>query len=372
MNRPNWTRLYKPGKKRVCASTARRPTDHSHYDGQKSHFRIDLGMEFVNHFLNINQDAFITARATLDDLIKRFGADGREVAEWLKAQDQVFANRMVIGRESIPLAAENDWPQIIKVHRDYQIACAYFYSGQYAKAEELFKKIAADKTSPWQAIAPYLRARALIRHATVDSFIGMVDEASLLAAENLLREIIAAPAGGNMHAPARRLLGYLYGQLRPQARMIELGRSLCRPGSGGDYRQDLEDYLQFFNRYGEFFRGESVSRIHMETVCQADDLSDWIWVMKNEDQAAAAAHALAKWQEQPSLPWLVAALIKANVARDDIMAAAAKINSASPAYLTVAYHLARLAREMKAGPFLRRPSNTPIAPCSPQPGTVYA
>jgi hypothetical protein len=316
--------------------------DHIHYDGQKRHFRVDLGMEFANYFLNINRDAFATARATLDDLIRRFGANGREVAEWLKAQDQVFSNQMIIGRESIPAAAENYLPQIIKVHRDYQIACAYFYSGQYAKAEELFMKIAADKTSPWQAIAPYLRARALIRHATVDSPEGTTDEASLLAAEKLLKEIIAAPAAGNLHAACRGLLGYLYGQLRPQARMIELGRSLCRPGSGGDFHQYLEDYLQFFNRYEElFFRGQSISRIHLETVRQADDLSDWIWVMKSEDQAAAA-YALAKWQMQPSLPWLVAALVKANIVQEDVMTAAAKIDAASPAYLTVAYHLARL------------------------------
>jgi hypothetical protein len=313
--------------------------DHIHYDGQKRHFRVDLGIEFVNSFQNINQDAFITARATLDDLIRRFGANGKEVAEWLKAQDQVFANHP--GSESLPANPSHDWPPLLAAHRRYQVACARFYSGRYDRADKLFAQIADDRESPWQAIAPYLRARALIRHATVDSPIGIVDEASLLAAESLLREVIAAPAAGNLHVACRGLLGYLYGQLQPQARMIELGRSLSKQGSGGDFRQDLEDYLQFFNRYEEFFRGESVSRIDMDAVRQADDLSDWIWVMKSEDRTTAA-YALAKWQVQPSLLWLVAALAKADVAQDELLAAGDKVAPESPAYLTVAFHLARL------------------------------
>src|SRR5712692_1501122 len=43
-------------------------------------------------YLNCQQDAFENAEATLNDRIKRFGADSAAVRDWLAAQDTVFAN----------------------------------------------------------------------------------------------------------------------------------------------------------------------------------------------------------------------------------------------------------------------------------------
>src|SRR5438477_3965421 len=58
-----------------------------------------------------------------------------------------------------------------------------------------------------------------------------------------------------------------------------------------------------------------------------------------------AEHAIQKWQEEKSLPWLVAALTLTDsndTAVPDLLAYADKVPVASPAYLTVRYQALRL------------------------------
>jgi hypothetical protein len=51
----------------------------------------------------------------------------------------------------------------MRADRAYQIASAKFYADQYDAARQDFQTIAADPTSPWHTIAPYLAARCFIR-----------------------------------------------------------------------------------------------------------------------------------------------------------------------------------------------------------------
>src|SRR5258708_7014482 len=116
----------------------------------------------VYSFPNCHEDAFLKATETFHDLAMKWGRRDPRVLDWVRAQDRVFAN--CSGKDAvIPEPPEARMDPLLAAHRRYQIAAAYFYSGQFRKASVAFDQIAKEKDSPWQAIAPYLAARSLLR-----------------------------------------------------------------------------------------------------------------------------------------------------------------------------------------------------------------
>jgi hypothetical protein len=115
--------------------------------------QVNIEGYYLDTYLNCNDDAFRTAAATLER-IQRTGA----AAEWIAAQDMVFSN--CSQGAAIPQPASD--PRL-RADRAYQIASAKFYSEQYDAARQDFQTIAADASSPWHDVAPYLAARCLIR-----------------------------------------------------------------------------------------------------------------------------------------------------------------------------------------------------------------
>jgi len=259
---------------------------------------------YFDTYLNCNDDAFRTAASTLER-IQRTSA----VAEWIGAQDVVFSN--CSQGAAIPQAASD--PRL-RADRNYQIASAKFYAEQYDAARRDFETIAADVSSPWHGIAPYLAARCLIRA-------GMFAQA-----EGELRSIAADPAFARWHAPASRLLGYLAAHLHPAQRMHELALALVRPDLQTTIGQDLIDYRMLFD-------GDIAPQPN-------DDLTEWIRSFQ-----AGGAGAIVNWRARHTLPWLVAALQvskPSDAAVPELLAAAGKVKSDSPAYITVNYHQMRL------------------------------
>jgi len=75
-----------------------------------------------------------------------------------------------------------------------------------------------------------------------------------------------------------------------------------------------------------------------------DDLTDWILTFQGTGKATAD-YALQKWSETGSLSWLIASLTKIDPAQPQspaLLGAAEKIPPDSPAFLTIAFHRARL------------------------------
>src|ERR1039458_3961664 len=255
-------------------------------------------------YLNCNDDAFRTAAATLKR-VQQAGA----AAEWIAAQDIVFAD--CSKGESIPQPASDPH---LSADRAYQIASAKFYSEQYDAARRNFQTIAADDSSPWHDVAPYLAARCLIR------------DGKLAEAETALQSVAAHPALTRWHAPADRLLGYVRARLHPAERMHELALALVRPNSQATIGQDLIDYRMLFDK---------------DLKPQAnDDLTDWILSFHAGDR-----NALEKWRSARTLPWLVAALqaaMPSDTAVPELLAAAREVKPDSPSFVTVGYHMARL------------------------------
>jgi tetratricopeptide (TPR) repeat protein len=253
-------------------------------------------------FENCHPDAFRTAIATLQERIRQYGASSPLVADWLAAQDIVFHN--CSGNPEIPQPASD--PRL-RADRAYQIAAANFYAGRYDDAQADFAQIAADQQSPWHSIAPYLEARCSIR------------KGDFAEAAEQLRAIGSAPA--------LRLLQYMKTQSDPAARIRELAQTLVKPALGPAIAQDLDDYRLLLDK--------------VDKPPREDDLTDWIKSYQNGERD----HIFDMWRQKQSLPWLVAAMEQtrpADTAAPELLAAAAKIKSDSPGYITIAWHTVRL------------------------------
>ncbi len=293
-------------------------------------------------YTNCLGDAFITAASTLRARQAQFGIDSPAVADWVLAQDLVFQNCSADRPAVIPQAAAPNLPPMIRADRAYQIAAAHFYAAHFEAAEQAFREIARDTTSPWHTIAPYLAARCIVRRATV----GVASPAPthLARAEAEIRKILDDASLQGIHEPARRLLAYVLIRLHPEERLIAVSRALLQPWPNEDLAQSLTDYCYLIGR-SDFAERERLS------LAEHDDLTDWLLTFQGQE-ASRRDHAYRKWRASSSLPWLVAAIATmpatdAGVA--DLLSAAAKVKPDSPAYPTVAFHRVRLLTDSGRG-----------------------
>jgi hypothetical protein len=288
-------------------------------------------------YMNCLGDTFRTAAATLHARQAQFGNDSPAVVEWVRAQDMVFQN--CSGKaDVIPPAAAQDLPPLIRADRAYQIAAAHFYAAHFEEAEQGFREIARDETSPWHTIAPYLAARCIVRRATVGS--PSPDPAVLAQAETEIRRILDDPNMREIHEPARRLLGYVLIRIHPEERLLAVSRTLMQPGRTEGLAQSLTDYCYLVSR-------SDYAERDLLLAAQGDGLTDWLLTFQGR-VAASRDHAYQKWRATSSLPWLVAAIATmpsgdARVA--DLITAADRVRPDSPAYPTVSFHSVRLLTE---------------------------
>lgn len=292
-------------------------------------FRNPNGYQWYNNCL---EDTFRSAIKTLGRRIEQFGANSAEIQEWLIGQDAVFAN--CSGPELIPSSVPSTSHPILKSDRAYQIAAANFYAGHFDIAENLFREIAADHSSPWNQLAAYLAARTLVRKALLDAPSDTIDTKRLGMAESELEKILANDRFKTIHASSKRLLGFVRFRLQPEEQLKELAHDLLNKNSGDTLKQDLWDYTALLDRQ------------HQQP--GFDDLTDWVFTFQN-DSGFDINHALEKWRETKSLHWFVAVMAKIDVGRTDmtdILKTAATVDRDSPAYSTVLYHRIRILSEM--------------------------
>jgi hypothetical protein len=218
----------------------------------------------------------------------------------------------------------------MQADRAYQIAAAEFYALRFDAAAADFLRIGADRSSPWHGIAPYLAARALIRKAT------LADARAAAAAQEQLRKVLADPEAAAWHESARGLARYLRIQTEPERALKELAHTVATEKTG--VAGVMNDYRLLLGRY--FDTGKEPPR--------GEDITDWMATMVYDPND----HALAKWRETRSLPWLVAALTYADEPDPELMKAAAQVAEGSPAFPTVEFHRLRLMPADEARPRL--------------------
>jgi hypothetical protein len=313
-------------------------------------------------YYNCLSGAFENAVQTLQSRAAQFGAESAVVKDWIAAQDQVFENCSAdMGYPPkpkpavIPAAAHPEDPAIIRADRAYQIAAALFYAGDFYAAQKAFEEIAKDSSSPYKQIAPYLRARVLIREGTLEGKDGEYDKAALSQAESQLRAIIADKNSPDFHAAAERLLGFVRIRLHREDRLHELEASLQTSAPSKSFDQDLTDYLWLLDRpvltktvtIAPASEGKPAQKgvtVDESSRLSGADMTDWILTFSHSC-GDSYDHSLQRWNETKSLPWLVAALSQADAkesALPALLAAVSKIAPDSPAYLTLAFHRLRL------------------------------
>jgi tetratricopeptide (TPR) repeat protein len=298
------------------------------------------------YIVNCGDSAFLTAAKTLEARRAGLGGTSAEVVAWAEAQDVVFSN---CGRTSeqppaipAPLGPEASAPS--RADRAYQIAAAQFYAGLFPDAEAGFTAISRDASSPWRTWGAFLAARAAIRQGTMGGPEAEGDPASLHRAEERLNAVLRDPSLSETHAPAQQLLEFIEARTRPNEALARAARALSAPEEPDRFRAHLGTYEYLLNRFvnGDTEKFES----GIANPRDATDLLDWVLTFQRRvKDGDAVAHALDRWRTSGSPAWLVAALSNApsdGTQQLDLLAAAAAIEPASPAYATVAFHRGRL------------------------------
>ncbi len=293
-------------------------------------------------FSDILSDAFATASRTLTQRIRQFGTQHSDIVAWVDAQDKVFGGHNV----SIPDPPRANLNSLLRADRFYQIAAANFYIRNFDEAQALFSTIAADTTSPWRTLAPYLVARTLVRKASFNSTDDSLDTVAYKLAEIRLNAIIKNEKLREIHPASRRLLGIVKSRYRPVERTAELVGKILKKGSGSTLKQNLSDYTWMLDRFLEEWRRPNPIEIRS---IRSNDLTDWICSFQST-VPAEVEKTLARWRESGFLPWLVAILSKARYEDpfvEEVLAAADRVPSSSPGFASVRYHMARLLTEKK-------------------------
>lgn len=281
-------------------------------------------------YVNCNKASFGMAALVLTNHLKEYGAESPVLRSWVEAQDQVFSNCGSGSSIPDPLPATADISA--RQDRAYQIASAYFYSGNFDEARKRFEEIVADETSSWQLVASYLIARTLIRKASLGA--PEQKQESLRAAESQLEKILADQRFEYLHASATGLRNLVRLRLHPQERLHELARVLTDKKQNDNLKQDLWDYTTLLDQ-------------NLEGDKKKTELTDWITTFQSE-KATSFDHSLERWQSTRSDPWFIAALTHADANHaktSDLISQALKVQPNTPAFASARFHAVRLLME---------------------------
>ena len=276
------------------------------------------------YYENCLADAFTVAAATLYDRQKSY-SDSALVQDWLTAQDQVFKNCSA-DQPVYPADPASGLTPLATADRMYQIAAARFYAEDLTGAEQRFRAIAADATSPWRDTAGYMIARTLIREAAL-----MDKPEALQQAKAQLVQVTAA----DFQNSARSLISYIDSLQNPSATLESIAAKLAVPHPGTVISEVIDEgnFVLITDRYRAIFTQPGLP-----------EPFDWALTLASDN----AGHALQRWQLTHSILWLTPALIHANASQPEAAAliqAALNVPANSPAYDTVTFHTIRLMME---------------------------
>lgn len=233
------------------------------------------------------------------------------------------------------------WRQL----NEYQQAAWAFQAGHDADSAPLFARIGATRGHPMHDLGAYLALRSAVRSALASGITGTVlasREQQAHALEQRGATILADASLASMHEPTRALLRSMRTRLTPETRLDELNRVLDDAAADPFALDHLGDWSVLMNE---------AKPQQVEQLRSTHDFIDWIETVRgctglspNPACETAGAHALARWRQTGSRPWLVAALMLPQPAVPELMTAALAVAPDDPAYVTVRYHLARLNR----------------------------
>jgi len=180
-----------------------------------------------------------------------------------------------------------------------------------------------------------------------------VDKILLAQAETQGEAVLSDSGLDETHAAAQRLLNRVRLRLQPVEQLHHLAEAIVQKNAGETFKQSLWDYTVLLDTLGSegtvYDAAEKRALLAQNFAALADsrskdDVTDWLLIFQGAGKAALE-HALHKWNETASLPWLVASLAKIagqHPQAPALLAAADKVAPASPAFPTVAFHRLRL------------------------------
>ncbi len=325
---------------------------------------------------NCQGGAFLNAVRTLRARARTFGAESRELQEWISGQDEVFLNcaerHIPTHQVFLPGGLPPSAPPLLRADRAYQIAAAHFYAGDYDEAVTEFDTIAKDTQSPWAEWGSYLAARVSLRSsfpAKFQSFYdeqGNFDRVRLQKAEESFREVERETHNRAIRRSSRGLLSFIAFRLRPEEQTRVVTQRISRGQSATQFGQDVEDFvLMLDKKFGatpDFPEIEPYTKQYSDSVRRwkdkrfqelrafraTSDLTNWMYTMSFGAGESRCHHAVTQWQSRKTLPWLVAAISMvegSSSAMPELLQSAEAVPPDSPAYPTLLYHRARLLRE---------------------------
>ena len=346
-------------------------------------------------FGNCPDHAFGFASATLQQLKTYPSIQGSDVATWVDAQDAVFEYCTYLegappqrgvpdpGRPAPPQALDSGAP-ILRKLRDYQIAAASFYAGNFADALRRFDAIATDRENPQRLWAAHAAMRSILRAASLDlsyerawraARTGNASEGekravleraaqannalrtqSMAAIEARARAMLSSDEFSSIHPQTLALLRQATYSLMPLRRLNELSEQLADIRKNPDADRALDDWIRLADRFLDSPTGEKFS----DELRTRHAYFDWIRLIQactdnpasphyKGAQRCADAHqrALREWSEKPSSHGLVAVLMTATAITPALqlaLDAALRVPEDNAAYFTLRYHAARLLR----------------------------
>lgn len=295
---------------------------------------------FNPDYVNCPDSAFSNAVLTLHQRAGAWGAGSPTLVEWIHGQDAVFAN-CTATTATVPQDVPAGGPALLRADREYQIAAADFYAKQYDAAEKGFAAIALDSNSPWQKWGTYLAARALVRKAfamdkPTDPYSGALatfDMATMRLAQAMLENLQRARNVEPSRKAVTLELNFIRLRTEPEKRVQEICAALAGPGTDDNFDNDRRDL--------SFALGKQ-----MEPQ-DSTGLWDWIADWREPDSKNPA---IAVWQQNHQLPWLVLAMAKVSAsdpAVPQLLSAAERIEPGTPAWDSVFFHRVRLLIALK-------------------------
>ncbi|HEX5233929.1 MAG TPA: hypothetical protein VFW25_01220 [Silvibacterium sp.] len=282
---------------------------------------------------NCTAPAFRMAALTLARRTQTWGRKSLWLVDWINAQQAVFSNCNMKSR-SLPSPAPPGSPALLKADRAYQDAAAQFYAGNYDLARQGFEAIALDHISPWHMWGGFLAARAEVRAAfaagpKTDPWSNEVAGFSMplmQRAQQMLQLLLAQHDPGLPRRVILQELSFIRLRTQPGVRFEEICAALTGPRTDDNFDQDLKDLSYLITK----------APTH-----NSPPLYAWIASLRSSNPV----NALLAWKQTPSLPWLVAALMRAqptDPSASELLRAAQRVRPDSPAWETVTFHRVRL------------------------------
>lgn len=346
-----------------------------------------FGGQAYGSYLNCGNSAFNFAAETLQTLKASKKADKPALEAWVAAQDTVFALCGNDGSDAsvprtIPAELGAGTPPYLRQLRQYQVAAAHLYAGNYSEALRRFDEISAIKAHPMRAWASHAAMRALLRSASLDrSFfqrigeiknsseppankVAAMDSANAENQRNMKRvfdqivsrskAILADKTLANIHLPTTRLVKQAALMIVPPQVYSELSAVLGRFDKDVDTSGELDDWRILGDQlFDGGWNADLIAQLRGQYA-----YFDWIRTVQGCTDNTQSPnfsgrceqenlHALEQWKSSRSRVWLVATLMTARSLTPQIeeaLEAGKQVDSKELEYLTLRYYMVRLLR----------------------------